>query len=319
MIKLGIIGTGRIAKRFIPELNYVERIKPTHVFNPNRLSAERFANEFNCLTVADSLENLLENVDAIYIASPHQTHSQYIEMALLNGCHVLCEKPMVLKKREAERLFELADNQGLILIEGIKTAYCPGFLKVLELVKSGIIGDVVDVEATFTKLENLNVRELNDRKWGGALTELASYTLLPIIKILGTEYSDLRFEYIDNQFGIDIYSKIYLKYKSSFAISKTGLGVKSEGQLIISGTKGYILVEAPWWKTSQINVRFENINDNIHFKTDYVGEGLRYEINEFVLMILKKRENQYMRNESITIAGILEDFLKNREELCNDE
>ena len=161
-------------------------------------------------------------------------------------------------KKEAEELFELAKENNCVLMEGIKTAYCPGFGQVLSMARSGAIGQIKDVEACFTKLEKVTSRELTDEKYGGSFLELASYALLPVVKILGSEYENIRFDSFLSEKGIDGYTKAYLKYKEAVATLKTGLTVKSEGQMIISGTKGYIIVEAPWWKTQSFEVRFEN-------------------------------------------------------------
>ena len=152
IVRLGIIGSGRIAKRFVPEVKYVSGVNTEVVYNPNIESAKRLAeiNELDRYT--DDRNVLYENVDAVYIASPHNTHYEYIKDALEHGKHVLCEKPMVLKKDEAVELFELAEKNGLVLMEALKTAYAPGFIKLVSNAQSGAIGKICDVEACFTKL-----------------------------------------------------------------------------------------------------------------------------------------------------------------------
>ena len=166
IVKLGVIGTGRIAHRFVPEAKYVSGINTECVYNPNIESAKKFAEEFELNKYFDSLDEFLAEVDAVYVASPHETHYQYIEAAVSQGKHVLSEKPMVLAKAEAEKLYTLAEKNNCILMEGIKTAYCPGFGQVLSIVRSGIIVQVKDVEACFTKLEKATVRELTDTNYG---------------------------------------------------------------------------------------------------------------------------------------------------------
>lgn len=98
--------------------------------------------------------------DIVYVASPHETHYGYIQKALQKDKHVISEKPMVLKKAEAEKLCRLAEERNLILLEGIKTLYCPGYQMVLKLVAGGTIGTLCNVEACFTKLEKRHTREL---------------------------------------------------------------------------------------------------------------------------------------------------------------
>ena len=95
----------------------------------------------------------MKEVDAIYIASPHQTHYEYAKRALEQGKHVLCEKPLAFKRAEAEELFAIAREHGVVLLEAIKTAYCPGFVQLVGIAKSGVIGRICDVEACFTDLQ----------------------------------------------------------------------------------------------------------------------------------------------------------------------
>lgn len=314
IIKLGIIGTGRIAKRFVPEAKYVSGINVESVYNPHMDSAKTFAQKYQLSKYFDELEGFWQEIDAVYIASPHETHYEYIKEALLHKKHVLCEKPMVLSGEEAEYLHDLANEQKCVLMEAIKTAYCPGFNQLLGVVKSGAIGTVYDVEACFTKLENPKVRELNDVKYGGSFTELASYTMLPIVKILGTEYESVRFESFCNEKGIDIYTKAYFKYKNAVGTAKNGLGVKSEGQLIISGTKGYIVVEAPWWKTQSFEVKYENTELNEKYFNKFLGQGLRYELSDFVSAINGYDRKRYglTKEECILMGNIMKIFLENK-------
>lgn len=313
IIRLGIVGTGRIANRFVPEVRYISGIAAEAVYNPNIDLAKEFFEKFNLNYYSNKYDDFLSQVDAVYIASPHQTHYEYVKQALLAHKNVLCEKPIVLTKEQAEDVYKIAEENHLVLLEGIKTAYCPGFKSLLSVINSNLIGHITDVEACFTKLEDPSKRELIDVQYGGSFTELSSYTLLPIIKILGTNYKKINFKSIKNERGIDLYTKAYFEYNNAFATAKVGLGVKSEGQLIISGTKGYIIVEAPWWKTQSFEVRFENQENNEKYFSKYLGEGLRYEISYFVSKINGiNNEEKYTPQESIAIAEIIDNFRKDR-------
>ncbi|CQR58617.1 hypothetical protein PRIO_6270 [Paenibacillus riograndensis SBR5] len=309
--RIGIIGTGRIAERFIPEVKLVSGINTQGIYNPNAESAIRFAEKWQINPYTD-IGDFFAAVDAVYIASPHETHYKYIKMSLEHGKHVLCEKPMVLEKTQAEELFGYAKEHNLVLFEGIKTAYCPGFSKLMGIACSGMIGSIRNVEACFTKLENPASRELTDLKFGGSFTELGSYTILPIIKIFGTEYEDIRFDLIKDKNGLDIFTKAYFRYPNGLGTATCGLGVKSEGQLIISGTKGYIKVDSPWWKTTYFEVHYENQNDVEKYSDRFLGDGLRYEINDFLSMINGNTESEFKltSKDSIAIAEIMERFLQ---------
>ncbi|MCL2689615.1 MAG: Gfo/Idh/MocA family oxidoreductase [Chitinispirillia bacterium] len=312
IIKIGIIGSGRIAGRFMPEAKNVSAINIEAVYNPRIESAKKFGKKFDLDVYTDNWDFFLSKIDAVYIASPHNAHYEYIKQALTADKHVLCEKPMILNKTYAEEVFALAKEKNLVLMEAIKTAYAPGFIKLLNIAKMRSIGKIYDVEACFTRLASGNIRELKPEENGGSFTELASAPLLAVIKLLGKDYDGLRFESFTDKNGVDIYTKAYFKYKDSLATVKVGLGVKSEGQLIISGSNGYIIVDAPWWKTQGFEVRYEDTNKNEKFFVKYLGDGLRYEINEFAAMINKNDDkNRYKltAGESIAIAEIMERFL----------
>lgn len=309
--RVGIIGTGRIAHRFIPEAKLVSGITTQGVYNPHKESTERFARKWEINGYTD-LEKFYESIDSAYIASPHETHYSYIKSALEHGKHVLCEKPMVLKRSQAEELFSYAREHGLVLFEGIKTAYCPGFGKLLGIACSGSIGSIRNVEACFTKLESKNSREMTDLTYGGSFTELGSYVLLPILKLFGENFETINFEYIEGENGLDLFTKASVRYETGMAAATCGLGVKSEGRLLIAGTKGDIVVEAPWWKTRYFEVHYENPEEVEKYSERFLGDGLRYEISDFLTMIngTGKSGFKLTRRESIVLADVMERFLR---------
>lgn len=309
-IKLGIIGTGRIAERFVPEAAFVPDVKVTGVYNPHLESAKRFVSDKGIPNCTDALEPFLKEVDAVYIASPHATHYEYIKAALNAGKHVLCEKPMVLKRSEAEELFLSSREKGLVLMEAVKTAYCPGFKLLAELPdkRKDVIGDIKNVEACFTKIESPDSRELTDMLTGGSFTELGSYCMLPVLYFLGTDYRDIKFDSIKAENGLDIFTRAAFVYDKAIATITCGLGVKSEGKLLICGTKGFIEVSAPWWKTSKIKVYDENGSLSDEYSIPFEGDGLRYEISGFAGRI-RGKETAETEDISVAMAGIFEEFL----------
>lgn len=311
--RIGIIGTGRIAARFIPEARLVSGISTQGVYNPHIDSARRFAEQWE-INAYPTLEEFYDAIDIVYIASPHETHYKYIMSALQHNKHVLCEKPMVLQQKQAEEVFAYAKERKLILFEGIKTAYCPGFHKLLGIACSGMIGSIRNVEACFTKLGNQENRELTDFLYGGSFTELGSYVILPILKLLGQNFECIRFDTIQNDDGLDIFTKVSLNYSLGVATATCGLGVKSEGRLLISGTQGYIVVEAPWWKTSYFEVHYEDAAKVDKYSETFLGDGLRYEISDFLSMIngTSNSEFKLTHGESIKLADIMEQFMKQK-------
>lgn len=308
--RMGIIGTGRIAERFVPEAKLVSGISTESVYNPHRESVDRFAEKWSINAYSD-LEAFYAGVDMVYIASPHETHYAYIKSALEHGKHVLCEKPLTLRGAQAQELYHCAKNNNLVLFEGIKTAYCPGFSKLLGIACSGAIGNIRNVEACFTKLEKQESRELTDLRYGGSFTELGSYVLLPIFKIFGKQYEQVTFDSIHGENGLDLFTRASFKYENGLATATCGLGVKSEGRLLISGTQGYIIAEAPWWKTTYFEVHHEDPGEVEKYSERFLGDGLRYEISDFLSMISGNNQSDFKltRGESVAIAEVMEKFL----------
>lgn len=306
--RIGVIGSGRIARRFIPESKVVSGANVVSVLNPDENQAKCFAEEFGLVAFTE-FDSFIKGLDAVYIASPHLTHYEYAKRSLLAGKHVLCEIPFVLEAKQAEELYTLAQDNNLVILEASKTAYCPAFSHIITMVKSGVIGDVVDIRASLSKMVSGSLRELDPNQGGGAMTEHASLTLLPIIKLLGGDDVEVSFHSKMSN-GVDIFTKGVINYRNAVSTITLGIGVKTEGNLVISGTKGYVYVPAPWWLTDFFEIRYEDQTKNKKYFYSYDGDGLRYELQEFMSMVINHRKDSYKlrKRESIAIARIIESY-----------
>ena len=313
-IRIGIVGAGRIAKRFVPESIFVSAVEVVDVYDINKDASYDFAKQNSLNHISQSYEELVDNVDAVYVATPHLSHFKLSKYALEKSKHVLCETPLVLNEDEARELFKLAAEKEVVLMEANKTAHAPAFNHLISMIKSGLIGDVVDINASESKLWGERfTRELDMNQAGGSLFELGSYPLLPIIKLMGIDYSSINF-YSKMQNGVDVYTRGVIRYPKGICSFQLGLGVKTEGNLVISGTKGYAYVPSPWWLTDFYEFRFEDQNQNKKFFYKWDGAGLRYEIQEFISCILNHRFStaRLRRRESIAMAGIMQQFVERR-------
>ena len=316
-LRIGMIGAGRIAERFVREAEYVREAQIGWVYHPRpdaSASLQRFLSGHPSIAKVRTLEKLFDQAEAIYIASPHDTHYDYARKALEAGRHVLCEKPMCFSRSQAEELFRLAEQKGLVLMEAVKTAYCPGFVQLCGVAQSGFIGEIVSVTSSFTRLTPPGCREWDDHQYGGSFTEFGSYVLLPAAKLLGTEKIRAEFHSIRNEDGLDLFTKVHLYGNRQMATGTCGLGAKAEGDLVVSGTRGYIYAQAPWWKTQYFEVRSEDPARRRPFSCEFEGDGLRYEIADFLYRVQghEGREFKLTPEESIWMAGIMEEFLKER-------
>lgn len=306
IIRLGIIGAGRIARRFLSEARFVSGINIELVWSRTPQRTQAFVAQQQLRAAAGSLDELLAEVDAVYIATPHETHVEYARRALEAGVHVLCEKPISLTRAELAGLYELADARGLVLLEAIKTAFAPGFQRMAAVARSGSIGTIRAVTASFTKLVGPG-RELEGPE-GGAITELASYPLLAFVKLLGAEPETVTTRAYRPEGAVDLFARLDLDYPHAIASGTVGLGVKAEGDLVVAGTEGYLYVPAPWWLTEYFETRFERpeLNRKYYYKFD--GDGLRYELAEFLTLIRAGERESYKlaRRDSLAIASLIE-------------
>lgn len=310
LVRIGIIGTGSIAKRFVPESKNVNSVSISVAYNPDIEEAVSFCKTVGVPIAAHSLEELFDNCDSVYVASPHYTHYDYVKTALLKGKNVLCESPFVFKKEQAEELYKLAEERNLILMVALKTAFCPAFGHLISLLKSGIIGDVVEVNASTTTLTDETSEKLDGSRYGGSMSENACFPLVPIFKLLGTDYRNINF-YSKMKGGVDLYTKAVLRYNHAIASFQVGLGVKTEGNMTIAGTKGYAYVPAPWWKTDYFEVRYEDQNQNKKYFYPFAGEGLRYEIKDFVTGVLSQGfyYSKVTKKENLAMAAVQEQYI----------
>lgn len=315
ILRLGIVGTGRIARRIMPELNFVSGIEAVAAYNSEEENLRKFAGEYSITAESKDFAVFLDGVDAVYIASPSETHEEYVRAAVVAGRHVLCERPLAFRKESTKEIFDIAKANNVIVLEAIKTAYCPGFGQLVNVAQSGIIGRIVDVEANITQLVSTRVRERTDAAYGGGFLEYGSNVMLPIIKLLGNDYQNIRFQSIWDEQGVDLYNRMAVTYEGAFASAKTGVGVKTEGQLVVSGTTGYIIAPSPWWLTKHFEVRFEDENRIKNYDPPYMGDGLRYEIADFVMKIEGRSRNSFKltAEESIAMAGMTERYMEYKE------
>ena len=305
-VKLGLVGEGNILKKFYDESQFVNGIKVNAICIGNESEKKCYENENLMLT--DSYGDLLNIVDAVYIISHPSKHYAQIKQALNQGKHVLCESPFSLNENECSELEKLAVDNELILMDSIKTAYSTAYNRLLLLIKGGNIGDVYSVDATCTSL-----REYDDNSWN-SITAWAPTALLPIFQILGTDYKNKTINslVLEDKVNFDLFTKIDFQYDNAVASIKVANNVKSEGELIISGSEGYAYIPAPWWKTDYFELRYENQEDNRKYFYQLDGEGIRYELVAFAKSIELGKNNAYIDFEvSKAICKIMEDFENN--------
>ena len=310
-LRLGLTGNSVILEKFFRECRYVNGVE---VIGLCTQRPEIFSGEIlKVPCVTENYDELLEYVDAVYILLPPQHHYDYVRKALEKKIHVLCETPVVTEVSELEELRNIALKNDCILMEGLKTAYSTAYYRMLLLIKSGVIGKVCSVDSACTSLSASKDLEF---PWN-SITEWGPIAMLPVFHILGTDYESAKIISFmsDEEKIFDSFTKVDFIYSNAVASIKAAKGVKSEGELIISGTNGYIYVPAPWWKTDYFEVRYENPENNKRFFYQLDGEGIRYEMVAFTKAIASRKPALYnmISNEvSDAIVRIISDFYNRR-------
>ena len=308
LVTLGLVGDAQFLHKVWTESKTVNGLHVNAICSKKSLFMDEYAgNGINC--ISDNYEEILDLVDAVYIRSFPQYHYEQIRRALELGKHVLCESPLTLNYNEAEELIKMSEDKGLILMEAIKTAYSIAYSRMMLILKSGKIGDIVSVDSVCTSIKE---EDVDSDEWR-CIHEWGPTALLPIFQILGNNYKSCIIASRIRNNGRDSFTKIDFQYDCAVGSIRIGDGVKAEGNLIISGTKGYIYVPAPWWNTEYFEIRYEDsrMNKRCFYQVD--GEGIRYELVAFSRAIKTgKFVSNINRDTSCKITEIMERFDKRK-------
>ena len=307
-LKMGIVGNSLFLNKVLNESRYVNGLEINTVYTDNISNMSDSVKGVK--NICDSFDETLEKSDVLYICSDPILHYEQIKKAFSAGKHVLCESPIAVQKEQLDELFQIAKDKKLVLMEAIKTAYSTAYSRLLLLLKSGKIGEVVSVDATCTSIRDTLTSGIDCHY---CLNEWGPTAMLPVFQVLGTDvkekYSVAKFDKNNNV----IFAKVDFIFENATATIKIGDGVKSEGSLVISGTKGYVYVPAPWWNTEYFEVRYEDPKNNKRYFYQLDGEGIRYELVAFVKAIETAKDYSNIPSQvSTAICEVCEDFYNNK-------
>jgi len=219
------------------------------------------------------------NVDIIYIATPHNSHMEYAIKAMKAGKHVLCEKPLGVNKLQVQSMVEVAQDQGVFLMEALWSRFNPSIVEVLNKIKAGEIGAVNYINVDFTVHRDFSVdgRMLNMDLAGGSLLDMGIYPIFLAYAILG--YPDQivsAAQFHDS--GADIQTSAILKYQHGVAHILSGFNAQSDMIAKINGTEGRINLDSRWHEAEGYKI----IKDGktMEHKLPTLGRGYTYEIME---------------------------------------
>ncbi|MBR3770344.1 MAG: Gfo/Idh/MocA family oxidoreductase, partial [Lachnospiraceae bacterium] len=313
-LSLGLVGDDDYLLKIFNESRYINGIEDIFLYRKKEDICGKYKDVPH---ITNDYSELLRSVDAVYVHSFPENHYKIVKQALEERKHVLCEAPIVLETSQMDELVDIAKTNGCILMNSLRTAYSTAYTRLLLLIKSGVIGQVISIDATCTSLKNKELLLENklDEEWN-SICEWGPTAMLPVFQILGTDYvkKTISSNLLKTNPRFDTFTKIDFIYPKAVATIKVGQGVKAEGDLVISGTEGYIYIPAPWWKTDYFEVRYENMERNKRYFYQLDGEGIRYLLLAFCKAISSKKDPEYFSHEvSSAIVQVIEDFYNKRD------
>lgn len=309
-IKWGIVGLGNIAQQFASELKLIDSAEVYAVASRSLDRAQDFAKQFQCSKAYGSYDELFqdENVDILYIATPHDSHAELTIRALQNNKNVLCEKPLALHYKDVEQMIATAKKHNKFFMEAFWTRFNPSMRETLQHIQDGAIGEVKYVNADFAiKFENPDNTRMTDMKLGGgALMDIGVYPLFLAYLILGVPKEILAKSNF-HETGADAQTSMILQYDNAQAVLHSSFLYTNNVEAYISGTKGRIDLDSLWFMTESYSLTQEDKKQK--FERPTLGKGYTYEIEECHACLREDRKESalWSHKNSLELAKIIED------------
>ena len=309
-IKWGIIGLGNIARLFAEDLKLVEDAALVAVASSNLERATAFAQEFDANKAYGSYAELFADpeVDIVYIATYHHTHSTFSVQAMNHGKHVLCEKPIAIDKIEAMQMIEAAQRNKVFFMEAFWSRFNPSIAKVKQLVDAGESGALRYLNAEFT-FHVLNSdpksRMLNTELAGGSLLDMGVYPIFLSYLLFGKPKEILaRSQFHDT--GAEIQTSMLFQYDNAQAVLYSGFANNTDMRAKIGGEAGEIFIEPIWHEAQGFTVR-KNWEDQ-EFPMPTLGRGYAHEVIECHQCIRagKIESAKWSHNDSFELISIVD-------------
>jgi predicted dehydrogenase len=314
-IRFGIIGAGRIAERFATVLGAAEGARLAAVASRDKPRSEAFARRFGAGKACDSYLDLIRDpeVDAVYVALTHNFHYEYARACLENGKPILCEKPLVTTKAEAEALAALAKSKKVLLMEAMWTRCIPAFRKAREWVREGRIGAPSLVEAAFCFKAAYDPKDrLFDPKLaGGALFDAGVYPIEFATGILGENPDSVAGVAHIGETGVDYFTAMSLLFPSGAVASLScGLTAAVPRDARVYGESGSVAVYD--FLGARKCERFDQDGKLVEAFESKFDDGFIFEIEHFADLCRRGETESDLipLADSVACAGVFDELLK---------
>lgn len=316
-VRWGILGTGKISHAFAEALKDTPGAVLAGVASRRIASAQAFAREFGAAAGYGSYQALADadDVDIIYIGTPHPMHAENALMALNAGKGVLCEKAFTMNRREAEEVVALARAKKLFLMEAMWTRFMPALAEVRRIIGSDEIGAVHQLSADFgfTATQGPEHRVFNPVLGGGALLDLGIYTLSIAAALLGPVVS-VRAQAEMGSTGVDVETGFTLRHASgAMSVCSCSLRARTPCELTVSGAKGHVRMNTQFHCARSVTVVLADGHSRT-VDTPFIGNGYAHEAIEAQRCFLAGLiESPHMAHEeTLALMGVMDSI---REEI----
>ncbi len=289
VINWGILGAGRIADKFAFALKYVENARLYAVGSRDASKAQYFAQKHNIPVAYNSYKDLVsdDNIDIVYIATPHVFHAENTIMCLEAGKAVLCEKPFAMNSHQVEMMISKAKEKNLFLMEALWTRFLPTIRYIENFISSGNVGEVIQIHSDFgfKAIYDPESRLFNKKLGGGCLLDIGIYPVFISLLLLG--YPDeIVSSAIIGKTEVDESMSIIFKYnKGAISLLSSTFKANTTCETIICGTEGMIKIHKMWHAPSYLTI-IDSKGNNYDVKFNYKGNGYEYEAQEVTNCLL---------------------------------
>jgi len=311
IIRWGIVGPGKIAHNFAKDLKLISNGRLTAVASRNIEKAETFSKEYGAKYAFGSYEELFQcdEVDVIYIATPHTSHAQWSIKAMDHGKHVLCEKPIGVNLSEVEKMITAARSNQVFLMEALWSRFNPTIREVKQLIDAGEIGDLGYLHADFAFYgldRSEEGRLLNPSLAGGSLLDIGIYPVFLAYVMLGKP-NRIKATSKFYRTGVEIQTAMIFEYDAAQALLYSGLTTNSEMKAELAGSKGTVFIEPRWHEAQGYIVQKDGNSEKITLPTK--GRGYSYEIEEVHRCLLsgKLQSELWNHQNSLDLIGLLDE------------
>lgn len=289
-IRWGIIGLGKIANKFATDLMTLKNIELVAVASRKQQNADDFAQRFNAKKAYNNYLDLAKDneVDAVYIATPHSFHKEHTLLCLQNKKAVLCEKPFAMNLQEVTEMIAVAKENNVLLMEALWTYFLPQYAYLLEIIETKKFGKLKTVAADFgfKAAYDLESRLFKKEVGGGSLLDIGIYPIFAALSTLGEpDLIDANATFFEN--GVDASCEMIFHYKGAKATLKSTLTEETETTAIFTFEKAIVKLNRQFHAPSTVTV-FENKKEKkIDFNCKTIGYN--FEIEHFNTLL---RENK---------------------------